>query len=72
MLIRLLAFALNAPVNTDDGALDFGKDMWDADEPSLLQKDLTGQITHWIDVGQPDEKRLLRTSSRAAAASGCV
>jgi uncharacterized protein YaeQ len=69
MLIRLLAFALNAPVNNDQGALEFGKDMWDAGEPGLLQKDLTGQITHWIDVGQPDEKRLLRTSSRAGRVS---
>ena len=64
MLIRLLAFALNVPANRDDGALEFAKDMWDADEPALWQKDLTGQIQHWIEVGQPDEKRLLRVSSR--------
>lgn len=69
MLIRLLAFALNVPANNDHGALEFGKDMWDADEPALLQKDLTGQIDHWIDVGQPDEKRLLRTSSRTGRVS---
>jgi uncharacterized protein YaeQ len=69
MLIRLLAFALNVPVNNDHGALDFGKDMWDADEPGLWQKDLTGQIAHWIEVGQPDEKRLLRTSSRSGRVS---
>ena len=69
MMIRLLAFALNAPVNDDDGALGFGKDMWDADEPGLWQKDLTGRIVHWIEVGQPDEKRLLRTSSRSGRVS---
>jgi uncharacterized protein YaeQ len=69
MLIRLLAFALNVPVNNDRGALDFGKDMWDADEPGLWQRDLTGQIAHWIEVGQPDEKRLLRTSSRSSRVS---
>ena len=69
MLIRLLAFALNVPADGDHGALEFGKDMWDADEPALLQKDLTGQITHWIDVGQPDEKRMLRTSARAGRVS---
>jgi len=69
MLIRLLAFALNAPVNNDDGALEFGKDMWDADEPGLWQKDLTGQVVHWIEVGQPDEKRLVRVSSRSGRVS---
>ena len=64
LLIRLLAFALNVPVNDDDGALEFAKDMWDPDEPCLWQKDLTGSIKHWIEVGQPDEKRLSRASSR--------
>ncbi len=65
MLIRLLAFALNVPPDDEHGALTFAKDMWDVDEPALWQKDLTGQvISHWIEVGQPDEKRLMRTTSR--------
>ena len=64
LLIRLLAFALNAPVGRDDAPLEFAKDMWEPDEPSLWQKDPTGRVGHWIDVGQPDEKRLLRTSTR--------
>jgi uncharacterized protein YaeQ len=37
----------------------------DTDEPDLWQKDLTGSILHWIDVGQPDEKSLIRASARA-------
>ena len=65
MMIRLLAFALNAPADDHHGALDFAKDLWDADEPSLWQKDLTGQITQWIDIGQPDDKRLMKASPRA-------
>jgi len=69
MLIRILAFALNAPPNSDNGALEFAKDMWDVDEPSLWQKDLTGEITHWIEVGQPDEKRLLRMAARTGRVS---
>ncbi len=69
MMIRLLAFALNAPVNNDHGALEFAKDLWDTDEPGLWQKDLTGQIEHWIDVGQPDDKRLMRASSRSGRVS---
>lgn len=64
MLIRLLAFALNVPVNSDLGDLEFAKDMWDPDEPALWQKDYTGGIQHWIEVGQPDEKRLMRVSAR--------
>jgi uncharacterized protein YaeQ len=70
MIIRLLAFALNVPPDDQHGALEFAKDMWDADEPALWQKDLTGQIiSHWIEVGQPDEKRLLRTTSRVGRVS---
>ena len=69
MLIRLLAFALNVPADNDRGALEFAKDMWDADEPGLWQKDYTGDIVHWIEVGQPDEKRLLRATSRVGRVS---
>lgn len=65
MMIRLLALALNLPADTDHGALELAKDLWETDEPALWHKDLTGEIKHWIDVGQPDEKRLLRASGRA-------
>ncbi|HZM43748.1 MAG TPA: YaeQ family protein [Burkholderiales bacterium] len=60
MMVRLLAFALNA-----HEYLAFGKGLSDGDEPDLWQKDLTGAIEHWIEVGQPDDKRLLRASGRA-------
>ena len=69
MLIRLLAFALNVLPDDSHGTLEFAKDMWDADEPALWHKDLTGQILHWIETGQPDEKRLLRTTSRVGRVS---
>jgi uncharacterized protein YaeQ len=69
MLIRVLAFVLNVPASNDDGALELAKSLWDVDEPDLWQKDLTGQITHWIDVGQPDEKRLMKASGRAGLVS---
>jgi uncharacterized protein YaeQ len=69
LLIRLLAFALNVPADTDHGSLEFAKDMWDPDEPSLWQKDYTGHIVHWIEVGQPDEKRLLRATARVGQVS---
>jgi len=69
MLIRVLAFALNVPASNDNGTLELAKSLWDVDEPDLWQKDLTGQITHWIDVGQPDEKRLMKASGRAGRVS---
>jgi uncharacterized protein YaeQ len=64
LLVRLLALALNAPNTQDEPPLELAKDMWDPDEPALWQKDATGRVIHWIDLGQPDEKRLLRTSAR--------
>ena len=65
MMVRLLAFALNVAPGDADGQLEFAKDLWDVDEAALWHKDYTGAIRHWIDVGQPDDKRLLRAASRA-------
>jgi uncharacterized protein YaeQ len=39
--------------------------MWEADEPALSQHDLTGLLMHWIELGQPDEKRLVRVCGRS-------
>ena len=60
MMVRLLAYALHA-----GEALTFGKGLSADDEPDLWQKDLTGAIELWIDVGQPDEKRVRRACGRA-------
>ena len=65
MMIRLLAFALNVPADDKRGNLEFAKDLWDVDEPALWHKDYTGAVLHWIDVGQPDDKRLMRAAGRA-------
>ncbi|HSE03159.1 MAG TPA: monofunctional biosynthetic peptidoglycan transglycosylase, partial [Methylomirabilota bacterium] len=65
LMMRLLAFALNVPADDHDGGLEFGKGLSDTDEPDLWQRDLTGRIVHWVDVGQPDERRLLRAAGRA-------
>jgi len=61
MMVRVLAFALYA-----DEALAFGRGLSTEDEPALWQKDLTGAIDLWIDVGQPDEKDIRRACGRAA------
>lgn len=65
LMVRLLAFALWVPADDNQGKLEFGKGLSDTDEPDLWQRDLTGAITHWIDVGQPDDRRLTRACGRA-------
>ncbi|MAF04597.1 YaeQ family protein [Herbaspirillum huttiense] len=60
MMIRVLAFALNA-----SEALAFGKGLSDTDEPDLWQKDLTGAIEVWVEVGQPDDRAILKACGRA-------
>ena len=60
MMVRLLAFALQAREN-----LSFGRGLSSEDEPDLWEKDLTGSILRWIDVGLPDERRMRRASGRA-------
>lgn len=60
MMLRVLAFALHA-----DPGLTFGKGLSTDDEPDLWQRDLTGAIRLWIDVGLPDEKLVRRACGRA-------
>lgn len=60
MMIRLLAFALHA-----DEGLSFGQGLSTDDEPDLWQKDLTGAIQCWIDVGLPDEKLIRKACGRS-------
>ncbi len=60
MMVRLLAFALNAHEH-----LEFGQGMTDESEADLWQKDLTGAIKLWIDVGVPDEKLIRKACGRA-------
>jgi uncharacterized protein YaeQ len=65
MLIRVLAFALWVPADDKDGTLELAKGLSDTDEPDLWHRDLTGRIRHWVDCGQPDDKRLMRAAGRA-------
>ena len=60
MMVRLLAFALNA-----DEALEFGRGLSSEDEPDLVKRDLTGAIDLWIDVGLPDERSVRKAAGRA-------
>ncbi|MEJ2693496.1 MAG: YaeQ family protein [Candidatus Thiodiazotropha sp.] len=60
MLLRVVAFALNAHER-----LTFCKGISTDDEPDLWQKSLSDEIELWIELGQPDEKRLRRACGRA-------
>ena len=60
LMVRLLTFALNA-----DDRLEFGRGLSVDDEPDLWRKDLTGLIEEWIELGQPDEKNIIRACGRA-------
>src|SRR5690554_3628858 len=60
MMLRVLAFALYA-----DEGLAFTRGLSTTDEPALWQKDLTGSILNWIELGHPDERRLLQASGKS-------
>ena len=60
VMVRLLGFALYA-----NEALIFGKGLSDDEEPDLWQKDLTGAIELWMDVGLPTEKDIRKAAGRA-------
>jgi uncharacterized protein YaeQ len=65
LMVRLLAYALHTPADDTAGALQFAKGLSDTDEPDLWQHDLTSQLLHWIEVGQPDERRLSKACARS-------
>jgi uncharacterized protein YaeQ len=60
LMVRLLAFSLHANEH-----LEFGQGMINEEEADLWQKDLTGAIDLWIDVGIPDEKLVRKACNRA-------
>lgn len=53
MLTRVLAYGLEFAEG-----IAFGGGISQTDEPAVLVRDLTGQITAWIEVGAPDAERL--------------
>jgi uncharacterized protein YaeQ len=69
MMIRLAALALNAhtvdTVCQGDAKLDFGAGLSAVDEPDVWVKDFTGQIKLWIEVGQPEEKPLIKACGKS-------
>lgn len=60
LMNRLVAFILNANDN-----LVFCKGIDEDDEPDLWEKDFGDDIKLWIDIGQPDEKRIKKACGRS-------
>ena len=60
LMVRLLAFGLFA-----DERLEFGRGISSEGEPDLWRRSLTGEIEHWIELGQPDEADVRRACGRA-------
>jgi len=59
-MMRLIAFMANASEQ-----LSFTKGLSSDDEPELWQKTLTDDIELWIELGQPDEKRIRKACGRS-------
>ncbi len=60
LMVRLAAFVLNA-----DDTLEFTKGISQDDEPDIWAKSLSGEIDLWVDLGQPDEKRIRKACGRS-------
>ncbi len=59
-MVRLVTFVLNA-----SDTLVFTKGISQDDEPDVWAKDLSGDIDLWLDIGQPDEKRIRKACGRS-------
>jgi len=59
-IVRLLAFGLRYR----DG-LEFGRGLSTKDEPDLWHREGDGRVSEWIEVGQPDSKRLIKASRQS-------
>jgi uncharacterized protein YaeQ len=73
MMVRLVALALQAHQLQDlcagDGTLAFGAGLSDPDSPDVWLRDFTGLTRLWVEVGQPDDKPLLKACNQADTAA---
>lgn len=60
LIARVIAFALFAHER-----LEFGRGLSNEEDPDLWQRDDTGNIESWIELGQPDESAIRRACGRA-------
>jgi len=59
-LMRLLAFGLRY-----DEGLEFGRGVSATDEPDLWRRSGDGRVIEWIEVGQPESRRLIKASRQS-------
>ncbi|MFT4519271.1 MAG: hypothetical protein ACI9JM_001662 [Halioglobus sp.] len=64
MAARLLVYCLNCA-----RSLEFTKGISTADEPDLWTHSDSGEIEHWMEVGQPEEPRLRKACGRSGKVS---
>ena len=71
MMIRLVALALQAhqlqSVCQGDGVLAFGAGLSDPNDPDVSLTDFTGLRRLWIEVGQPEDKPIMKACQKADA-----
>lgn len=64
MAARLLAYCLNA-----GRGLEFTRGLSSTEEPDIWMHSDSGEIEHWIEVGQPEHLRLRKACGRAKQVS---
>jgi uncharacterized protein YaeQ len=65
LMVRIVAFARHASERLAFAQGRLGAGPNSEGEPDLWQKDLTGAIELWIDVGLPDERTIRQACNRA-------
>ena len=60
LMVRILAFALNAHEN-----LEFSRGLSADDEPDIWQKSLSGELELWVALGLPSEKIVRQSCGKA-------
>lgn len=60
MLTRMLAYCLEYTEG-----IEFTEGVASGDDPAVLVRDLTGQLTVWVEVGMPAADRIHRASKKA-------
>lgn len=58
LMVRLIGWILQA-----SEYLEFTRGLSSTDEPDIWERDATGAVQHWIELGHPDEKRLKKAIS---------
>lgn len=63
-LMRLLAFGLRY-----EPGLEFGRGVSATDEPDAWSREGDGRVRQWVEVGQPDGKRLVKAARQSERVS---